>query len=127
MENSINIVQKLNELLDADHYHRVEFRDILASLKEPFDLKIQMIDFEFYNEEKLQQAQTEKNKSIEEHDFENEAEFWELEDECLRHRNFKSEFNIDKSQFLIHPDGVFYCFFGTAKNDRSIKRDIFQK
>ena len=74
------IVAKLNEMLEAEQFDEVMFEFYIALLVEKYNFEIHLIDFEFYNEEKLRKAQTEKRKGMELHDFEYTANCRELED-----------------------------------------------
>ncbi len=119
-----DIILKLDELLEADRFDELQFDGLLKTSKERFNLKIRMIDFEFYNEERIIDAQAEKKKGLELQDFEYTANYRELERECLKYIEFKAELNIRKSMFLCEPIFLFYCFFGTAKNDLLVKERI---
>mgnify|MGYP004701618049 CR=1 FL=1 len=128
------IVAKLNEMLEAEQFDEVMFEFYIALLVEKYNFEIHLIDFEFYNEEKLRKAQTEKRKGMELHDFEYTANCRELEKMCLKCLETKSEWKIEKSVFLPEPGRnllnslipvyFYYCHFGNAKNDGLVKKLI---
>lgn len=128
------IVAKLNEMLEAEQFDKEQVEFYFALLEEKYNFETQLIDFKFYNEEKLREAQTEKKKGLELQDFEYTANYRAIERECLKCLDYKSEWKIYKSVFLSEPgrklrkmptpDYFFYCHFGNAKNDVQIKRLI---
>jgi phosphoenolpyruvate carboxylase len=128
------IIAKLNKMLEAEQFDDEMFEFYIALLKEKFNFEIQLIDFEFYDEEKLREAQTEKRKGLELQDFEYTANYRELEKMCLKCLEYKAEWKIDKSVFLHEPGRnllnslipvyFYYCHFGNAKNDAVIKKLI---
>lgn len=125
------IVSKLNEMLEAEQFDSELFDFYKTLLEQKFNFEFRLIDFEFYNEERLQQAQIEKKKGLESQDFEFTAHYRGIERMCLKCLEYKAEWNIDKSIFLPEPgrdlkaiptpDYFYYCHFGTAKNDTQIK------
>lgn len=128
------IVSKLNEMLEAEQFDTEQFEFYIALLKEKYNFEIHLIDFEFYNEEKLREAQTEKKKGLKLQDFECTANFRAIERECLKFLEYKSEWKIEKSVFLPEPGRnllnslipvyFYYCHFCTAKNDMLVKKLI---
>jgi hypothetical protein len=128
------IIVKLNKMLEAEQFDDEMFELYIALLKEKYNFEIQLIDFEFYNEEKLREAQTEKRKGLELQDFEYTANYRELEKICLKCLDYKAQWNIEKSIFINRPDSnsrivpalnhIFYCHFGSALNDSQVKKLI---
>ena len=128
------IVAKLNEMLEAEQFDKEQVEFYFALLEEKYNFEIQLIDFKFYNEEKLREAQTEKKKGLELQDFEYTANYRAIERECLKCLDYKSEWKINKSVFLPEPGKnllnslipvyFYYCHFGAAKNDARIKKLI---
>ena len=130
------IVAKMNEMLEVEQFNNELFSFFKTLLEEKFNFEFRLIDFEFYNEERLHQAKTEKKKGVKSQDFEYTAKYRELERSCLKCLDYKAEWKIDKSVFLPEPgrelriiptpDYLFYCHFGTAANDNSVK-EFFDK
>ncbi len=128
------IVAKLNEMLEVGRFDNEQFEFYIALLVEKYNFEIKLIDFEFYNEEKLREVQAEKKKGLELLDFEYTANYRELERTCLKCLEYKADWKIDKSVFLPEPgrelrkiptpDYFYYCYFGTAKNYVMIKKLI---
>ena len=131
------IVAKMNEMLEDERFDNEMFNFFKTLLEEKFNFEFQLIDFEFYNDERLRQAQTEKKKGLELQDFEYTAKYWELERSCLKCLDYKSEWKVDKSMFLPEPgresrvistpDYLFYCYFGTSSNDNLVKEFFDRK
>jgi hypothetical protein len=135
MNNTLEfVIAKLNKMLEAEQFDDEMFKFYIALLKEKYNFEIQLIDFEYYNEEKLREAQSEKKKGLELKNFEYTSSYRELEKMCLKCLEYRAEWNIDKSVFLPEPGRnllnslipvyFYYCHFGTAKNDALVKKLI---
>ena len=120
MENPEEIVFKLNELLESE-FDRNEFDILIKLLKEQFKIDIKFLDFEYYNEERLESARINKMAKVKSQDFVAAAKFREMEKECLNYIKIKTEYNIEKSTFYYDKDYLFYFCLGTAKNDKIVK------
>lgn len=121
METCENIIRNLNELLEADNINMQQFDDLLKSLKELYNPRIKLIDFEFYNEESKERFSKEKLICVKLHNFDKAAYNRGLELECLKYINLKTEFEIKKSMFYYEQNYLLYFYLGTAKNDKSIR------
>ena len=126
MEKPEELVQKLNELLESDHFDRTEFYFLIKLLKEQFKTDIKFFDFEYYNEERMESARSNKITREKLKDFEAACIFREEERECQKYIEIKTEYNIRKSAFYYEKDYLFYFCLGTAKNDK-IVRDYLKK
>jgi hypothetical protein len=135
MNNTLEfVIIKLNKMLEAEQFDDEIFEFYIALLKEKYNFEIQLIDFEYYNEEKLREAQIEKKKGLELQDFEYTANCRELEKMCLKCLDYKTKWKIDKSVFLPEPGKnllnslipvyFYYCHFGNTKNDGLAKKLI---
>ena len=120
MENPEEIGLKLNELLESE-FDRNEFDILIKLLKEQFKIDIKFLDFEYYNEERLESARINKMAKVKSQDFVAAAKFREMEKECLNYIKIKTEYNIEKSTFYYDKDYLFYFCLGTAKNDKIVK------
>jgi len=95
-ENEIN---ELNNFLESDSFDIVDFEKLYQSIKIINNFKIKLIDFEYYNEKRLEEAIKEKIVCIELLNFERAASNRDLELECQKYIDLKSEFKIEKSAF----------------------------
>jgi hypothetical protein len=131
------IVARLNEILETEQFEKEQFDFYLKTLEEKYFCVIKIIDFEFYNEEKLHEAQIEKKKGVELQNFEYAANCRDLEKMCLKCLETKAEWKIDKSAFIIQTvvnsrivpalNQLFYCHFASALNDSLVKKLIKNK
>jgi hypothetical protein len=121
MENPEEIVLKLNELLESDQFDRNEFDFLIKLLKEQVKTGVKFLDFEYYNEDRLKSARSNKMAKVKLQDFEMAAKFREMEKECMNYIEIKTEYNIEKSSFYYGNDYLFYFCLGTAKNDKSVR------
>jgi len=121
MENPEEIVLKLNELLESDQFDRNEFDFLIKLLKEYVKTDVKFLDFEYYNEDRLKSARSNKMVKVKLQDFEAAAKFREIEKECMNYIEIKTEYNIEKSSFYYGNDYLFYFCLGTAKNDKNVR------
>ena len=121
MENPEEIVLKLNELLESDQFDRNEFDFLIKLLKEYVKTDVKFLDFEYYNEDRLKSARSNKMAKVKLQDFEAAAKFREMEKECMNYIEIKTEYNIEKSSFYYGNDYLFYFCLGTAKNDKNVR------
>lgn len=121
METCENIIRNLNEVLEADNINMQQFDDLLKTLKELYNPRIKLIDFEFNNEESIERYRREKIICVKLHNFEKAAYYRSLELECLKYIDLKTEFDIKKSTFHYEQNYLLYFYLGTAKNDKSIR------
>jgi len=121
MESAENTILKLNELLVAEQFNREEFESILRSFEEQFKPNILILDFEYYNEDRLESARSNKMTKLKLQDFEATAKFRKMEKECMIYIEIKTEFKIKKSTFFYVNDYLFYSYLGTAKNDKTVR------
>ena len=117
-ENEIN---KLNNFLESDSFDIVEFEKLYQSLKISNNFRFKLIDFEYYNEKRLEEAIKEKIVCVELLNFERAASNRDLELECQKYIDLKSEFKIEKSAFHYEQKYLMYFYLGTAKNDKLVK------
>jgi hypothetical protein len=115
------IVLKLNEMLEADHFDFDEFKHTISQLIKAHNADIKVLDFEYYNEEKLSLIQKQKIERIKIQDFETAAKFRDFEEECRGYISLKTDYEIEQSEFYYDPDYLFYFYFGTAKNDKVVR------
>ena len=115
------IIQKLNELVESDQFDHTKFDFLITLLKEQLKTDVKFFDFEYYNEARMESARSNKNAMVKLKDFVAAAEFREIEWECQKYSQLKSEFLIEKSSFYLDKDYLIYFCLGTAKNDKVIR------
>ena len=76
------IILELNNLLIAETFNKEQFESLIKKLKEKFNLKLELQDFEFYNEIRLTNAQIEKREAIEAQHYDWAATQRKLEVDC---------------------------------------------
>jgi len=94
--------------------------EICQALKEKICLKFKLMDFEFFNEERMVKITAEKKRFVKERNFEAAANWRDLEKNFEKHIRFKKYFNIEKSMFYPEDNILLYLYLGTAKNDQVI-------
>jgi hypothetical protein len=124
MEPSENLILKLNGMLEAESFDLGAFKVAFNKFKEEFRPKFKLLDFKYYNNYRRKFAKKAKIKCIEIQDFEGAAKFRELEKDCISFISLCSDYNISKSAFYYDPDYLFYFYFGTANNDKIIRKFI---
>jgi hypothetical protein len=122
METTENLVLQLTELLGGDRFYRKKFDYLWKEFKELENPGIMLIDFEYYNDDRLTILKKKKSESIEKQDFEAASVYRDLEAECQEYIDIKEEYNITESMFYYEKEYLFYFYFGTAKNDKKVKQ-----
>ena len=121
METSENLVLKLNELLEGNRFYRKRLDILLKEFKELENAKIVLIDFEYFNEERLRLLKKEKMNYIRKQDFPKAAEYRNYETECQNYIDIKEEYGISRSMFYFEKEYLFYFYFGIYKNDERVR------
>jgi len=121
MAVSENVIQELNNLLETDNFDIMQFDIIYRLIKEQETAKTKLIDFEYYNEERLEEAKNEKIICVQLQNFEKAASSRDLELECQKYVDLKKEFKIEKSRFHYEQNFLLYFYLGTSKNDKLVK------
>jgi hypothetical protein len=94
---------------------------LYQSIKQNSPIQIKLIDFEYFNEKRLEEAQKEKIICVQLQDFERAASNRDLESECQKYVDIKNEFKIEKSRFHFEQNYLLYFCLGTAKNDKLVR------
>ncbi len=116
----IKFAEDLNELLDMETLDDSKLKEICRFLKKDKRNRYVLADFEFYNEEKLEQIKEEKYNLVKAQQFEKAINQRELEKECLKFVVFNKFFKLEKSLFFPEKDTLIYLFTGKSKNDRTV-------
>lgn len=64
------ILEKLKLALNNADFNNNEFENLLESLTEQEKVKLKILDFEYYNEERLEHAKNEKIEGVKSQNFE---------------------------------------------------------
>jgi len=121
------IVKKLKLALNNADFNTHEFENLLESLTEQEKVKLKILDFEYYNEERLEHAKNEKIEGVKSQNFEWAASWRDNEKKILKYIELREEFNIKKSGFHFEEGFLLYFYLGTEKNDEQIKEIIKEK
>jgi len=121
MENLKEIVQKLNELVKSDEFDWTEFDFLIRQIKEQLKTEVKFLDFEFYNEARMDTERSNKIAKEKIQDFNAAFEFREIERECQKYIKIKTQYNIENSTFYYEKDYLFYFCLGTGKNDKMVR------
>lgn len=128
METIDEILSGLNKSLDDEKLNLEQFSSLIKTLKTHFHLrKGVLIDFEFYNEQRLKKARREKLKALKLRDFKYAETQYELEAVCQNHQDLKKKFSTENSKFYFEDLTLTYCYFGKAKNDPLIREYLVYK
>lgn len=121
MDTIEDIVLKFNDLLETDPFDPEIFGSLMTKLNELCKSGIILLDFEFHSEEKLECARFWKIRKTKLENYELAYNMRELEKECLKYLEFKKQYRLEKSTFVLIHDFIIYACFGTAKNDWLIR------
>ena len=114
-------ISELNNFLESDCFDIDCFDNCYKSLKLNNTLKIKIIDFEYYNEKRLEESKKEKTICVKLQNFEKAASYRDLELECQKYVDLKTELKIEKSAFYYEQNYLMYFYLGTAKNDKLVR------
>ena len=120
MEKLDEMVQELNELMESESFDRTEFDFLIKQIKEQLKTDLKFLDFEYYNEVRMETARNNKIAKEKIKDFNAAFEYREIERKCLKYGQLKSEFHIEKSSFYLYKDYLLYFCLGTGMNDKVI-------
>jgi hypothetical protein len=121
MEKLGEIVQRLNELMKSDQFDLTEFNFLIQQIKEQLKTPVKFLDFEFYDEARMETARNNKIAMEKIKDFNAAFEFREIERKCLKYSQMKSEFHIEKSSFYLYKYYLLYFCLGTSRHDKFLR------
>lgn len=122
METYDTIILKLNEFIESGDFSLHDFELSFRLLPENLRKELKFLDFNFYSEERREAMWQEKMSWVRAQKFETAAAFRQKEKECIEHLELKKNFNAEESRFIHDGGTLYYCFFGTARNDIAIKQ-----
>ena len=121
MESVEKIVQKLNELLETEKLVQESFLELFEKIRKKESIIIRILDFEFYNEDRLIHTRKEKIKEIGLQNFDSAASWRKTEKKIQKYIDLKKELNVSQSMFHFQENYLLYLFLGTARNDLVIR------
>ncbi|HZL09520.1 MAG TPA: hypothetical protein VFC65_05950 [Prolixibacteraceae bacterium] len=125
-KKSINyFLMKLNGFLEADQFDIGKFGNTLMRFEKRFNPIIGIIDFNYFDERRLNKAHRGKQKGEQIQNFQYARSQRYLERVCQQHVELKTLIGIEKSIFLFEENFLLFCHFRTSKNDREILQWIF--
>jgi len=117
-----NLVAKLNQALHADDFNEDDFIQLIKGIAEKEKTLLRMLDFTYFNEERLEQVSAEKAKAIKSGDYKSAALWRQKEIKVLEYIEIRKELKIQQSGFRHDKGYLFYFYLGTAKNDPKAKK-----
>lgn len=127
MEITENEIHELNRILETTGFEIEVFDKFFQSLKINNNFKIKLIDFEYYNKKRLEEARKEKKICAHLQNFEKAAFNRDLELECQHYIALKTEYKIEKATFHYENNYLIYFYFSTAKNDRLVREYLIKE
>lgn len=121
------IVKKLNAFLNSPDFNTCEFEKLLESLLEQENVKLKILDFKYFSEDRLEYVRQEKIKDVKLGSFERAASWREKELKILKYIEFREQFDIKKSEFHFEEGFLLFFYLGTEINDMPIKEKIKEK
>jgi hypothetical protein len=121
MENPEEIVKKLNKMVDSNEFDFTEFDFLLKRFMEQAKISVRFLDLEYFNEQRMLDARSNKTAKEELKDFNSAFEYREIERKCDKYSQLKSEFKIEKSTFYVYREYLLYFCLGNGKNDKVLR------
>ena len=113
-------LKKLNGFLDTKEFVIDKFGKTLTRFEKRFDTKIGVIDFKYYDEQRLMKVRKKMLKQERIQNFGYLRNLSKLERICLNHIELRKLFNFEKSTFLYEENYLLFCQCGTYRNDCEI-------
>ncbi len=120
MESAEEIVAKLNYMLDTEEFNNEQFKMLFKQLMQLCNPELNILDFSFYNKDRLKVLYKEKIRLIKNQEFEKAAIVREMEKECQSYIDTRIEDKIVKSAIVYDDGSLFYLCTGRAKQDKKV-------
>ena len=117
-----NHVEKLNLALHADDFDADAFSNLLQYIIKNENVRLKILDFEYFNETRLKHVTKEKVGAIRVKDYHAAALWRDKERKVLEYIEIKKGLKIQQSGFRYDNGYLFYFYLGTARNDPEIKK-----
>jgi hypothetical protein len=120
-KKSINyFLKRLNGFLEAEYLQMAVFDRTLQRFVKRFNPKIGLIDFKYFDEQRLMKVRKKMIKQERLQNFGYLQNLSKLEQICLNYIELRKLFNFEKSVFIYEENYLLYCYCGTSFNDRQI-------
>ena len=119
-----NHIEKLNLVLHAEDFDADAFSNLLQHVIKNEKVRLRILDFEYFNQARLERLTREKLEAIRAKDYHSAALWRDKERKVLEYIEIKNELKIQQSGFHYDKGYLFYFHLGTAKNDPEIKKVI---
>ena len=113
-------IKKFNSFLDTKEFEIGKFGQTLKRFEKRFDFKIGIIDFKYYDEQRLMKVRKKMLKQERIQNFGYLRNLSKLERICLNYIELRTLFNFEKSTFLYEENYLLFCQCGTYRNDSKI-------
>jgi len=120
-----NHIEKLNLALHDDDFDAESFSNLLQHVIKNEKVRLRILDFEYFNQARLERLTKEKLESIRAKDYHAAALWRDKERKVLEYIEIKNELQIQQSGFRYEKGYLLYFHLGTARNDQAIKK-VFQ-
>ncbi len=121
METMVETIKSMNEMLKGDAFPAEQFEALAKAIQEQFYTKFRVLDFEYYDEQRLAWAQAHKVKSIKEQSFEASATCRDLELECQKYIELRKRYDLKESTFFQEESCLLYLYFGNQRHDKEAR------
>ena len=112
-----NHIENLNLALHADHFDADAFSNLLQHIIKHEKVRLRILDFEYFNQARLEHLTKEKLEAIRAKDYHAAALWRDKERKVLEYIEIKSELQTQQSGFHYDKGLLFYYHLGTARND----------
>lgn len=119
-----NHLEKINLAVHADEFDAEAFSNLLQLIIKHDNIRLRILDFEYFNETRLERLTKEKLEAIRAKDYHAAALWREKERKVLEYIEIKRELNIQQSKFHYEKGYLFYIHLGTARNDNEIIKTL---
>ena len=120
-----NHIEKLNLALHDDDFDAESFSNLLQHVIKNEKVRLRILDFEYFNQARLERLTREKLEAIRAKDYHAAALWRDKERKVLEYIEIKNELQIQQSGFRYEKGYLLYFHLGTARNDQAIKK-VFQ-
>lgn len=124
MELLDEIADGLNVLLKQKKLDSKKFQNIISKLSEYPEVRLWLIDFDFYNEFLLNESRERKEKQLMSQNYEAASEARLLEKVCLKLVRMRKYFKIEKSFFYPEENRLIYFYLGESRTALALREKL---
>ncbi|WP_143960136.1 UvrB/UvrC motif-containing protein [Litoribacter populi] len=113
-------LDQLNSALAASEPDWALLRQLIQELTDQAGLKLKVLDFEFYNDARLEYAEKEKDLATRRQAYE-EASIWrDKVREIQKHIDLRNDLSLTTSSFRVDHGHLFYFHTGKGLHDQQV-------